>query len=85
MDKFGIFDIFTKLAQDKNVQNLLSSTINTLISKPSLENKNNAPTKQSDQTIKRNKYSEEAILKLLKRHDEISKNIDKNLEKPPKK
>lgn len=84
MDKFGIFDIFTKLAQDKNVQNLLSSTINSLISKPTLENKTNAPTKQNAPPVKHNKYSEEAILKVLKRHDEISKNIDKNLEKPPK-
>ena len=79
MDKFGFIDIFTKLAQDKNVSNLLSSTINSLLSKPNLENKN-AISINKTPPAKRNNYSQEAILNLLKRHNEISKNIDKNLQ-----
>ncbi len=83
MDKFGLFDIFTKLTQDKNVKNLLSSTLNSLFSQNFSKPKVEMPTKQSPNATKPNKYSQEAILNLLKRHDEISKNIDINTVKPP--
>ena len=85
MDKFGLIDIFTKLAQNKNIENMLSSTLNSLFTKPPLQQKDSPPATPNTSKLNKNKYSQEAILNLLKRHDEISKTIDKNLEKPPKK
>ena len=79
MNKFSLIDVFTKLANDKNSLNTLTSLVNGLVS----NNKN--PTQQTKQTTPNNekKYSQEAILSLLKKHDEMSKNIDlKNKNNP---
>ncbi len=82
MNKFGLIDIFTKLSQDKNAVKLLTNTVNSLL------NKN--PASLSEQTeekkivqAKKLKYSQEAILSLLKRHDELSKNIDLQIKNSP--
>ena len=78
MNKFGLIDVFTKLAQDKNTVNNISSVVSSLLN----NNKSNAKnTKVSDKP--NNKYSQNAIITLLKRHDELSKQIDLIEKKPP--
>ncbi len=85
MDKFGLINLFTKIAQDKNAQNLLSSAFNSLISNKGEKINDNSVKTQKPYKNNKPKYSQEAILNVLKRHDEISKNIDRNEKnKPPK-
>lgn len=84
MNKFGLIDIFTKLSQDKNAVNLLANTFNTLINKKEASSPINAQNKKTNQIKEKQKYSQEAILALYKRHEEMSKMIDLNSKnKPP--
>ncbi len=85
MDKFGLINLFTKIAQDKNAQNLLTNAFNSLVNTSSEKVSDNGVKPKKPAQNKMKQHSQEAILNLLKRHDEISKNIDiteKN--KPPK-
>ena len=72
MNKFSLIDVFTKLASDKNSLNTLSSLVNGLVN----GSKNNTQQKRQSSGPSKNKYSQEAILSLLKKHEEMSKNID---------
>ena len=83
MDKFGIFDVLTKLSSNNDAKNGIMNAVKDL----SL-NLTNAPrftpleSAKKEQSSKKPKYSHDAILQLLKRHDELSKQIDKNNKKP---
>ena len=87
MDKFGIFDILTKLTANnlatdgvidavKTVANNLKTTQN--LSENGITNK----TVQKNDHSKKPKYSHSAILQVLKKHEELSKKIDENNKKP---
>ncbi len=84
MNKFGLINLFTKIAEDKNAQNLLSGAINSLFNNNG-EKVNSSSVKTENPTPPQKiKHSQGAILNLLKRHDEISKNIDLNEKNNPK-
>ena len=72
MNKFSLIDAFTKLASDKNAINTLTNLVGGLVN----GNKNFTENKQTTPTVTKSKYSQDAILSLLKKHEEMSKNID---------
>ena len=80
MNKFGLIDVFTKLAQDKNTVSNISSVVNSLFNNSKL--KQNAKTNKTTDNSP-NPYSQNAIVSLLKRHEELSKQIDLNEKKKP--
>lgn len=77
MDKFGLFELLSKLSYSKNNDSPLINILNGLISSKNKEN----PKKMGDGvTINEPPpyYKSDAILKIISRHNEISKQIDKN-------
>ena len=80
MDKFGLFDLLNKLQlnekQSNALQNLLSGFLSTNAQKPS-DSKNEKGV--SPKIIEPPPYfKSEAILNVIKKHDLISKQIDKD-------
>ena len=77
MDKFGIFDLIEKISPLKDALKPLATQEEKQIdtAAPAAEKTENltSPTK--------NAYSQKAVYAFIKRHDEISKRIDKNLKK----
>ena len=87
MDKFGIFDILTKLSSNKTatdgVIDAVKNISNNLKTYKSEDTKNNENrTIHKNDHSKKPKYSQSAILEVLKKHEELSKKIDENNKKP---
>ncbi len=78
MDKFGIFDILTKLASNEKATNGIINAVKNVSS--NLKNNENIVVKKSENS-KEPKFSKSAILSVLKKHEELSKQIDKNNKK----
>ncbi len=76
MNKFGLIDIFTKLSSDKNAQDFLSTAVKSLLNGNEGKAVTPAPAPKTPSAQPTKKANNEAILSLLKRHDEISKSID---------
>ena len=78
MNKFGIFDFLNKTLSSTNLNGILNAPLNSLfkVSEPS-QNKiiSNGNLKNED-TKKTQNYSRQAILNLIKTHDDLSKKID---------
>ena len=87
MDKFGIFDILTKLSTNKTATDGLSEAVKK-ISNSLLSSQNSALNETREKVIVKNerskkpKFSQSAILQVLKKHDELSRQIDLNNKKP---
>ncbi len=87
MDKFGIFDILTKLASDKTTREKIANTIKTVSTANALtqKDKKDLPKKEQNDALKlrnkQGKYSQTVILEILKKHDKISKEIDEKTKK----
>ena len=87
MDKFGIFDILTKLSTNKTATDGLCEAVKK-ISNSLSESQNTTPKATNEKVIVKNdhskkpKFSQSAILQVLKKHDELSKQIDINNKKP---
>lgn len=89
MDKFGIFDLLTKLASNKtatdgiiNAVKTVSSNLNNNVSnggKNLQENNKNTQNNVVKTDHLKKKYSQYAILEVLKKHDSLSKKIDENI------
>ena len=81
MDKFGLFDFISKLSTNKEAQNSINTVISKLFSTNVSNEKTNdttvTPNASSDVYRSPSSYSQ--YNDMIKRHDEISKNI------PPKK
>lgn len=79
MEKFSLFELVSKLLSDEKSQNALKSTLQNLFTtnqtNQNKENKNKIAVKPEQP----NKLSKIAINELYKRHDEISKQINKSL------
>ena len=83
MDKFGIFDLISKLSSTENKDNPLSKLIDGLVS-PNKNQATNAPQikKGGNAHLKDTpRYNSDAILKIIEKHDKLSKQIDKNQNK----
>ena len=77
MDKFGIFNLIEKLSPLKEALKPLTSQVEN-----KAENSELSKEKVEKLSIKtENNYSHKAVCDFIKRHDEISKRIDKNLKK----
>ncbi|MBR5438613.1 MAG: hypothetical protein IKV61_00125 [Clostridia bacterium] len=87
MDKFGIFDILTKLSSNKTATDGVIDAVKN-ISNNLKTHKNEELKSGENKTIQKNdhakkpKYSQSAILEVLKKHEELSKKIDENNKKP---
>ncbi len=80
MDKFGLFDLLSKLSTTENKNNpilkLLDSFSFTTSKKPS---QNLSTKKGGVNHLKATpQYKSDAILKIIENHDKLSKQIDKN-------
>ena len=80
MDKFGLFDILNKLQSNDKKTDILSNLLNGFLS---MQKSNPQPTKtQKGGDCKLTEpppyYKSDAILKVIKKHDILSKQIDKN-------
>lgn len=88
MEKFGLFDLISKLATDKNALDAVIKTIGAFGKKddgekPALKKSVPPPLngeKKTGGAVKK-KYSDAAIMEVLKRHDKISKEIDEKYKK----
>ena len=76
MNKFGLIDIFTKLSQDKNAVNLLTNAVSSLFNKSSINANVKKDLSPNERKPVKTKYSQDAIISILKKHEELSKNID---------
>lgn len=74
MQKFGLFDLIDKLAP-------LKKAIDTITTKTPPANDFNKVLSNNTMEKPVKKANVQPILSLIKRHDEISKRIDKNLKK----
>ena len=78
MDKFGLFDILNKLQvsekQSNALQNLVSGFLNSNLIKPN--NKTNEKSESPKSSEPPLYLKSDAILKVIKKHDLISKQID---------
>ncbi|MBO5851038.1 MAG: hypothetical protein J6R29_01750 [Clostridia bacterium] len=79
MDKFGIFDVLTKLASNKTATNGIINAVKNVSA--NLTNNENIAVKKSENS-KEPKFSKSAILSVLKKHEELSKQIDAKNKKP---
>ena len=83
LDKFGLFDILNKLQvsekQSNALQNLVSGFLNSNLLKPNnTANEKSESPKSSEPPLY---LKSDAILKVIKKHDLISKQIDENNKK----
>ena len=74
MDKFGLFDIISKLTSNETALNAITKLFSPSANKPNTE-KEAPPTSEPKRSTA--SYNKGAILSIIKRHDEISKAIDK--------
>ena len=79
MDKFGIFDILTKLASNEKATNGIINAVKSVSS--NLKNNENTIAKKSENS-KEPKFSKSAILSVLQKHEKLSKQIDAKNKKP---
>ena len=80
MQKFGIFDLVEKLAPaEKLLKNVLTPTKTENLTDKKGEKPLEKPPTSSQK--KPSKSSVDSLLCMLKKHDEISKRIDKNNKK----
>ena len=83
MDKFNLFNFISKLMSDKDAQNSLTNIIGKLFTNgansnaPSKENLSATTTKYYDESsdVYRSPSSYSLYSDMIKRHDEIAKNI----------
>ena len=84
MDKFGLFDLISKLSSTENNSTPLSKLIDGLVSANKTTNDNNKIIKKGGESHLKDTpphYKSDAILKIIEKHDKLSKEIDKNNEK----
>lgn len=86
MDKFGLFNAFTKLANNKTVEKTLTNALSSILQNAVSQNNNTKEITKKQPTVMNaqknktlNKYSQEYIISVMKKHDELSKKIDENL------
>lgn len=77
MDKFGLFNIIEKLSPLKDVLKPLAEQLEKKEERAGVSNETAENINQKPKNI----YSQTAVYNFIKRHDEISKRIDKNLKK----
>lgn len=78
MDKFGLFDVISKLSSNENAINSISNIIKNIASNDNKKTNNYKPNPSNSFS-----YSPNAIQSILKRHEEISKKIDKEYKNSP--
>ncbi len=80
MDKFGLFDILNKLQSNNKQSDILSNLLTNFLSKqssnpPAEKNKKGVDSKITEPPPY---YKSDAILNVIKKHDILSKQIDKD-------
>ncbi len=80
MDRFGLFNILSKLQTNENQRNALQSLLGNLLnsSMQKSDNSNKENSEGSKITEPPPYFKSEAILNVIKKHDLLSKQIDKD-------
>lgn len=79
MDKFGLFDLISKLSSNESTINSIAKIVENAVSnKENVANKDKSIKKEN---LSKPKYNSNAIQEILKRHQEISKKIDEEYKK----
>ncbi|MBO5713793.1 MAG: hypothetical protein J6R88_06350 [Clostridia bacterium] len=78
MDKFGLFDFISKLSTNKEAQNSISNILNKVFSsanESANKTENVSKTFNESSDVYRSPSSYSLYNDMMKKHDEISKNI----------
>ena len=79
MDKFGLFDLISKLSSNESTINSIAKIVENAVS--SKDNKTDKNKSVKKENLNKPKYNSNAIQEILKRHQEISKKIDEEYKK----
>ena len=83
MDKFGLFDILSKLQTNDKQNNAIKSLLDGLLNSPIAKKQDNIDKKDESPKITEPPpyFKSQAIIDVIKNHDLISKQIDKDNKK----